>query len=354
MKVNSIENTNEFMSISDLQSLILSNYNLKNAKIIPIKFKDTDKQRAVYKVESSEGTFCLKKVYYNEKSLLYVYSAMEWLSRNNLDVPKLLPTTTNNRYTNYSDMLFILTPWIEGEKCNFDNIDHVRLSSKNLAKLHKVSKNFFPIKGSEQRQGLADYNSSVNKHFTQLLNAINNGHRYDDDFSKIFLNSLDENLQLAKLSLEISSSINNENLSRSLCHGDYVNKNILIKSDDTISLIDFDKCKYDYCAHDISYFLRRYLKREGTNWDTELTLDMLNNYMSISELTPDDLKYILAYLAFPQKYWKLSRDYYKNIRKCNKNSFVNLLQKGLDRTSNQLTFVYEMINIFEKQYNITF
>ena len=36
----------------------------KTAEISIIKFKDTDKQRAVYKIDFKEKSYCLKKVYY--------------------------------------------------------------------------------------------------------------------------------------------------------------------------------------------------------------------------------------------------------------------------------------------------
>ena len=75
------------------------------------------------------------------------------------------------------------------------------------------------------------------------------------------------------------------------------------------------KCKFDFSAKDISYFLRRLLKRESTNWQIKLTTDILDMYMTENELTESDLKFIIAYIAFPQKFWKISRDYYKNIRK---------------------------------------
>lgn len=343
----------ELLPVNEIKTNILSHYKLQKSSIFSIKFKDTEKQRAVYRIDSNNKSYCLKKVYYDEANLLYVYSAMEWCYRNRIDVPKLLPTVDGNRYVKYKDMLFILTPWLKGEKCDFDNLDHVLLSSKTLGKLHIASKNFSPIAGSSLREGFENYNETISKHFNQLLLSINNAHRYNDRFSKIFLENINENLELAKISFEVSSSIIPNELSRSLCHGDYVNKNILI-DDNKISLIDFDKCKMDYCSRDISYFLRRLLKRESTNWQINLTLEVLDKYMEENTLTSSDLKYILAYIAFPQKYWKLSRDYYKNIRRCNKNAFIQLLEKGLDRTANQLEFIYELMNSFEKHYNVKF
>ena len=76
--------------------------------------------------------------------------------------------------------------------------------------------------------------------------------------------------------------------------------------------------------------------------------------LKVNNLNDCDLKYILAYLAFPQKFWKISKDYYKNINKCNKNSFIALFTKGLDRSADQLEYITNMIEIFQTYYNIKF
>ena len=348
-----MSNDNKVIDIDNIKTNILPKFFLQNADITMVKFKDTEKQRAVFKVTSDNKNYCLKKVYYDEGNLLFVYSAMEWLYRNNILLPKLLPSIDNNRFIYYDDMLFILTPWVEGEKCNFDSLIDIRLSIKTLAKLHKCSKNFKPILGSTNRTGLDDYYLSINKHFNDILETANLASTYKDKFSRLYLDNLDNNLSLAKLSLEIASSIDNTNLNVSLCHGDYVNKNILINNDD-VWIIDFDKCKIDYCAHDLAYFLRRLLKRSTTNWNPALTIDIINTYNKFNNLTQSDLKYILAYLAYPQKSWKISRDYYKNINKCNKNAFISLFTKGLDRSADQLDYINNMIEIFEHYYNVKF
>ena len=104
----------------------------------------------------------------------------------------------------------------------------------------------------------------------------------------------------------------------------------------------------------MAYFLRRLLKRATTNWNAALTIDIINTYLKVNNLNDCDLKYILAYLAFPQKFWKISKDYYKNINKCNKNSFIALFTKGLDRSADQLEYITNMIEIFQTYYNIKF
>jgi len=351
---------NEVLSLQEcnlspeiIRQNVLPHYNLQNSQISIIKFKDTDKQRAVYRIDFKEKSYCLKKVYYNIQDLLYVYSAIEWLYRNDIRVPKLLPTIDNNRFVSYQDMLFILTPWIKGEKCNFDNIDHVLLSVKKLSIVHSISRDFQPILGSSIKEGFDDYYISTLKHFQDLLQTSNEAFKYKDIFSRQFISTFDANLRLAKISLNISNKIDNDNLSKSLCHGDYVNKNLIFPPDLDPWIIDFDKCKTDYCAKDLAYFMRRLLKRENTKWNIDLALSVLETYNEYSPLTESDLRYLISYICFPQKYWKISRDYYKNISKCNKSAFSTLLTNATSKTDFQYNFALSIIDSVQKKFGAT-
>lgn len=335
----------------NIKKSVLPYYGLENAKnISQVKFKDTDKQRAVYKVETDHGEYCLKKVYYPVDEMLFIYSVIEWLYRNNIKVPRILSTISHGRYVNYNDMLFILTPWIKGDKCDFDNLDHLNLTSKNLGLLHQVSEGFMPILGSKNKEGFSNLTDSLNKHKKQLISTEDLAYKYNDYFSKIFLANLPSAMALANISTSIVNTINPDNLSKSICHNDYVSKNLIVK-DAEIYVIDFDKCKYDYCAFDISYCLRRLLRRDSTCWNTDLAINYLQQYEQNNPLTLDDYKYILAYLAFPQKFWKLSRDYYNNIQRCNKKSFISLMNKAIEFHKEQIHFSERFLKYIEKKFD---
>lgn len=344
-------NTN-LLSEDNVKYYVLPYYNLENAEVTSIKFKDTDKQRAVYRVSYSGENYCLKKVYFDKKELLFVYSAVEWLYRHGINVPRILPNNENGRFVEYENMLFILTTWVEGSKCSYDSKDDILASCINLAKLHKSGLNFFPIEGSTLRKGCNNLFESINKHFEKLLLNSNSAFKYGDYFSKIFLNNFDKALYLAKISLEVLSTTNFNNLSVSLCHMDYVNKNLIFDEDKNIWIIDFDKCRIDYCVHDLSYFFRRLLKRDKTNWNKEIVLESLTEYEKIHPLNVDEYKYLLAYLSFPQKYWKISRDYYKNIDKCNKKAFVNMLNKSTKNFDCQIEFSQAFLEHINKKFDI--
>lgn len=341
----------DLLSEENVKKYVLPKYSLEKAQVTRVKFKDTDKQRAVYKVEYLGKNYCLKKVYFSTEELLFVYSSVEWLYRHGINVPRILPTNNRGRFVKYNNMLFILTPWIEGIKCNFDTKEHILSSIANLAYIHNIGKNLTLIEGSTIRKDFQILNKSQYKHFEQLLSCSNLAFKYNDRFSKTFLQHYDINLLLAQFSVQISSSINYKNLSSSLCHLDYVNKNIIFDENNKLWVIDFDKCAMDYCTHDISYLLRRLLRRDHTNWDFSLAKTCLQSYEKIHPLNLDEYKYILSYVCFPQKFWKISKDYYNNIKKCNHKSFLYLLKKATARDLQHLHFIVNFGRYIEEKFN---
>jgi CotS family spore coat protein len=337
-------------SEENIRKEVLPYYDLKDAHISNIKFKDTDKQRAVYKVDKEGHSFCLKKVYFNENELLFVYSSIEWLFRNGIHVPRILPNNSKGRFVNYNDMLFILTPWIEGDKCDYDNKIHLKNVCETLAILHNRSSNFVPIKNSSNRIGYKDLYVETNKHFDNILVTSNLALKYKDRFSKIYLENFDYALNLATRSCKILATLNLDNLNISLCHNDYVNKNIIIDKKAEVWLIDFDKCRMDFSMHDFAYFLRRLMKREETNWDFNIAIECFNYYNNYRKIDLDDFKFLYGYLIFPQRYWKISRDYYKNIYKCNKNAFISILEKSVRHFQQQIEFSILFKNYLEDTF----
>ncbi|WP_373898890.1 CotS family spore coat protein [Haloimpatiens sp. FM7315] len=345
-------NNIKLLSEYNLKKYVLSKYNLQDSNIEQVKIKNTEKQRAVYKVSLNGCNYCLKKVYYDVEDLLFVYSAIEWFYRYDIKVPRILKTVDHNRFVEFENMLFILTPWVDGMKCDYDIEDHILKSIENLGKMHEVTENFHPIKGSNINENHADIYTSMSKHYEKLLKNSNSAFHYKDKFSLLYLDHFPTNERLGKISTLVSCKINSKNLKRSLCHLDYVNKNLLFDKNSELWVIDFDKCKIDYCAHDISYFLRRLLRRDSTSWDFEVALKCLETYEKNYSLGLDEYLYILSYLSFPQKYWRISRDYYNNINKCNKNSFQTLLNKAVKNEEKQLNFSLEFINYIEKNFKI--
>lgn len=348
----------EYMPIEKINKYILSKYPFEVYDVIPIKFKDTDKQRAVYKVESSGGPKCLKKVYFDESNLLFVYSIIQWFYINGIKVPKLLPTSSKDRYVNYNNSLFILTDWIDGRKCDYDIDEDICKVAYNLGRMHVSSCNFNPINGSFIRRDDTDWYKTFNRRYLQLLQFNNFAFRQKNEFNSKYLSTFEYFEKKACHALRILSGINNNELiypaekQNSICHLDYVNKNLIFTPSGELYVIDFDKSKIDIPIHDLGTFLKRILKRDKTSWDFNILTMTLENYEKARELTLIEFLGLFSFLEFPQKYWKISRDYFSSRNEYSKKILTTMISRVNGQVEDHSEFCRQFQAYIENRFNI--
>lgn len=346
------------MPIFAIEKYILSKYPYKIKSIDPIKFKDTDKQRAVYRFETDQGPKCLKKVYFDEANLLFVYSVIQWFYSHGINVPKLLPTKQGGRYVNYNGSLFMATDWIEGRKCNYDDDADVGIAAANLGLMHRSSYDFHPIGGSFIRKENTDWYKTYNRRYLQLVQFYNTASNFMDKFSRIYIENFDYFLFRAAHAVKILGMLDSKKMAQpaeeynTICHLDYVNKNIIITDKNELYVIDFDKSRIDIPVHDIGTFLKRILKRKNTSWSYEILSLALENYEKVRELSFNELLGLFAFLEFPHKFWKISRDYYANRKDCSKKMFINMLSNACFQKNNHDEFCSKFQAYIENRYNV--
>lgn len=298
-------------------SQILYDFNVENFDLHKIKEKNSKKTRVVYKIESNNLFFCLKQTYFNENELLFIYSYLEWLRLYNIKVPYLIKSKQKKPFVNENNKIYILTNWIHGDKLNYDDLDQCILSINFLSKMHNISKNIPFIKDSFQKIAFINLRQRYSKNIFSMNKIFENAKSTNDNFSKIFLDYFKNFNILANFSNRIARIINFKNLNISMCHGDFVNKNIIINKNEIIP-IDFDKACINYSIYDLSYFLRRYLKRNNTKWNFDYAKTLINYYSKNNPLFLDEYLYLLSYLSFPQKFFKIGKFYFSNIKNLSK------------------------------------
>lgn len=334
--------------------MILQQYSMQVRSIANIKFKDSDKPRAVYKLETDRGDRCLKKVFYDEGNLLFVYSVTEWLNLNGLHCPRLISTIDGHKYVKHQGSLYILTDWINGRKCSYDNMQDIQSISLNLARMHKTSKGFVPIPGSSDMSGNATFFTSLEKHTAQLQEFYHLAAKSRDSFSNYFLYGFSYQIARAQRSVQLIRALNfsaplGDSVSmKAICHLDYVNKNIIFSGEHQWNVIDFDNTRLDMPVHDISFFLKRIMKREKTEWNFEVFLSAMKSYEKVRNLSWNERILLYALLSFPQKFWKVSRDYYNNIEVVNPQNYIKILRRINDGIYHHNAFC----NQYEEYYGL--
>lgn len=48
------------------------------------------------------------------------------------------------------------------------------------------------------------------------------------------------------------------------------------------------------------------------NWNAGLGMDLIRGYDRVRKLSPEELKYLYVYLAYPEKFWKIANRYYNS------------------------------------------
>lgn len=296
---------------------ILDCYDIKVNSIEEIKYKDSRKPRAVYHIFTDKSEMCLKKVCYPEGELLFIYSATEWLNLNNINCPKLYNTKKKLKYVKHYNELYTLTEWINGRKADYDRMGDIESMAYTLGCMHRCSSGFTPIPGSTIKQNKRDYFKANYKRFLQLFAFHEQALRIRDKFSEEFLKHDDYYITSAWNSLKTLSRIDIYNLKdtmnqNTLCHLDFVNKNIIFDNNEKLYIIDFDNSAFDMPVQDLCYFLRRILRRESCAWDFKVFKSALDAYSEVRRPSKAELLCMLSLLQFPQRYWRLSKNYFLN------------------------------------------
>lgn len=330
---------------------ILSNFGINNYEVDKIKEKKSKKSRSVYKIHYFDNLYCLKQTYFNVQKILFVYSYLNWLNSYNISIPNLIKSKDNKPFVIYDNKCYILTKWIEGRKLNYECLDDCISTVKFLSKMHSISSNINLIKASDPTVSFINLRHKFMRQVKELDKIHNLAYMTRDDFSKKFISYYRKFLYLAEKSIEFASIINTSKLNVSVCHGDFVSKNIIINN--SIVPIDFDRCCITYSIFDLAFFLKRYLRHRGNNWDFKKALILINYYNTNNPIFIDEYLYLLSYLSFPYKFLKVSKMYFNSLYTLSEND-KDKYQNDIKKIGNSFEYQLQFIASFEKYFSSKF
>lgn len=132
---------------------------------------------------------------------------------------------------------------------------------------------------------------------------------------------------------------------KGFCHHDFTYHNIVIDDDNNVNVIDFDYCKREIRAYDISSFMIKVLKR--SDWNIENAKLIFDSYNEVSPLRDEEYRVIFAFLLFPQRFWRLANRYYYNEVNWKLKTFNNKLEELISEQEKYIHFIEQ----FKKIYN---
>ena len=289
---------------------VLSNYDVKaeNTKII-----QGGGIKTVWKIETSTGPVCLKRLRKTEEEAIFSINAQYYLAAHGAKVPAVYPTKAGDLYVNHNGEIFVLYQWIIGNPIRMDSrkADLTRAIT-GIAEFHRDSAGYLPegLKVSSKLGRWPHYYESMKKrllNWKELAAA-----RPNDPMCKIFSANVDFFVELAeKARILLAASAYNEwaaeiELKGNLCHQDYGDGNALW-TDTGIYVLDLDGVTYDLPARDLRKIIMKRMVKRGS-WDTELINDMTGWYTAVYPLTPEQLRVLYIDLLFPHEFHNTAKN----------------------------------------------
>ncbi len=273
------------------------------------------KFRDAWRVETPSGPKCFKQVKSSPARVEFTAAAVEHIISNGFNqTAPFLKTVDGAHVTTLNGDTYYATDWLPGREGDFTRLEDIREASKALARFHLASRGFVSPPNCEQKETWGEIPLHWQTRSQQLIDFRGLAKlNQDNPFNNLYLRSVDPILKRVELAFEILSYCNYSRLvqetkkQRTLCHRDYTFHNFLVDNKQ-VYIIDFDYCAHDIRAYDLGKFIRRLAKHY--HYHLAPIKLLLASYQSEAELDSDELMFILAFLYFPQRFWRLANRYY--------------------------------------------
>lgn len=316
-----------------------------------LQIKEISKVKSVMKVESQLGTYALKKSKISTAQFNRMYEIITFLAEKKYPVPEILPNKYGDLHISLTDGIVYLRKWIDGENLTLNNKDYLLASTSLLGQMHnlglffnKKDLNYRHIDEITIRKTWSVSVEWLKRYRTKLETKENK-----TTFERIILsyipfihewaiNALEE---LNNWIIEYSSI---SKIRKTVCHGKFHHRNIILLPNSKKFLIDFDNVSLDTPVRDLAFFIRNYImNNEYRDWIEEWVV----NYQSIMPLLLSEKKLLSIFLLFPERIISLAKSYNSRERNMVEEIYLKKLQVRWTQTRELVWFVDRQGWLFE-------
>jgi CotS family spore coat protein len=312
------------------------------------------KVRDAWRVETSSGPKCFKSVKSSLDKVQFTAAALEYLTNNGFSLTAPFLKTLQNAYAiDLPEGVYYATEWLSGREGDFSNLADIQTAAKVLARMHFAAKGFIAPEYCKKKESWGEIPNAWQKHglqlaeFRELAKA-----KPEDSFNKLYLSCVDSYLKRVDLAFNILNSCNYSGLVErakeqgSLCHRDYTYHNFLVDDQGTLNVIDFDYCTQDIRAYDVGRFIRKVANYHKYKLvPVKLLLDA---YQSVQPLDHDELTFILAFVHFPQRFWRLASRYYCRRPRYTPQYLLGQLEQETQELALESDFLLQLVSLISR------
>jgi CotS family spore coat protein len=305
------------------------------------------RHRKVWQLDTSAGPKYLKQTGLLPADLRFILEVSEHLKRHSFpQISRFLLTRSGEPFALIQDKIYVVTDWFFGTELDFRILMDVKQAAAFLAAFHICSRGFEPSQAGYRTVWL-DWPEKLENRLKELVEFRKNAwaEKETSAFSRLFLRYFEPFYRQANLSYQRFLASPYPQVAREtakmrcFCHHDYSGRNLIRTYDNHLILVDFDYCLRDIRVHDLINLLIRNLKHN--NWETGLSRFILSEYHRVYPLTPEELEVIHVLICWPQDFWQVGLQYYREKLPWPERRFLKKLERKIDQRFHKSKFLTE-------------
>ena len=248
---------------------------------------------------------------------------------------------------------FILKHYFKGRECDCRNLSDVAASCRNLAFLHKVSSSIEEIPFENLKtESTSHLFERKNRELRSIRKFIGHVHG-KNDFELLYMKCFDSFYEEASYALSRLLKVEPElaDTGCGVCHGAYHYHNVLILPDYSVATVNFESMCYQPYLLDLYLFLRKTL--EKNHYDYSFFEAGISGYSIYRRLAEKDFLFLYLLFLYPEKFWKISNQYYNHRKSWIPPKTLEKLQKVLAQNEERHTFLKQFaafLNTLDKNF----
>ena len=318
-----------------------------------VKVLSTFRSRGTFQCETEQGLALLKEYHGSLQKLALEYEWKEklanagFLTTDRYFLTKEESLVTYDRYRTP----FVLKHYFKGRECDCRNLSDVAASCRNLAFLHKVSSSIeeipFENLKTETTSHLFERKNRELRSIRKFIGKV----RGKNDFELLYMDCFDSFYKEASHALAhlLKAEADLANTDCGMCPGAYHYHNVLILPDYSVATVNFESLCYQPYLLDLYLFLRKTL--EKNHYDYAFFETGISGYSIYRHLTEKDFLFLYLLFLYPEKFWKISNQYYNHRKSWIPPRTLEKLQKVLAQNEERHSFLKQFAD-FLRTLNI--
>jgi len=264
--------------------------------------------KTIWKIQSSVGTICLKRIRKPLPIVNFTTAAQAYLAGKGALVANILPTRSGSLYFVHEGYALVLYSWIEGTDLDMErNEAHLRAGLRGLARFERESLGFQPPSDCEVYDKLGKWPLHYAKMIQELTDWKAVAEEESAEFYKTYAQVAVDMIAAARQALDLLRISAYANWVASvepygyLSHQDYGKGNAL-QTERGVYILDLDNLTYDLPLRDLRKLITKRMEELGT-WTAADVNTWISYFEEEMPLTDAQRRVLYIDLLFPHAFY---------------------------------------------------